>query len=109
MAVTARFGALACGSWTMNMNRREMSTLRFQPEAGRYYEEGYWRAGDLWMEFAACAPAHPEKIAFHAGDVHISYGELERAAIALSDRLDGHGIEPGDVVLALGRHSVEAA
>jgi cyclohexanecarboxylate-CoA ligase len=91
------------------MNRSEMSTLRFQPEAGRYYELGYWRSGDLWEEFAACAAGTPEKIAFHAGDVHITYGQLERAAVALSARLARRGIEPGDVVLALGRHSVEAA
>ena len=23
-------------------------TLAFQPEAERYYAEGYWRDGDLW-------------------------------------------------------------
>ena len=86
-----------------------MSTLRFQPEAARYYEQGYWRSGDLWQDFAACAAAEPDKIAFHAGDVHISFRDLERAAVALSARLAGRGIECGDVVLALGRHSVEAA
>ena len=86
-----------------------MSTLRFQPEAGRYYDAGYWRAGDLWQDFAACAAATPEKIALHAGDVHITFRDLERAAVALSARLAECGIVRGDVVLALGRHSVEAA
>ena len=32
-----------------------MSTLSFQPEADRYYAEGYWRSGDLWGDFAARA------------------------------------------------------
>ena len=27
------------------------ATLAFQPEAKRYYAEGYWRDGDLWQEF----------------------------------------------------------
>ena len=31
------------------------SILAFQPDAERYYAEGYWRPGDLWSEFAASA------------------------------------------------------
>ena len=29
-----------------------MPTLKFQPEADRYYADGYWRDGDLWSDFA---------------------------------------------------------
>ena len=29
-----------------------MTTVTFQPEAARYYAEGYWRDGDLWGDFA---------------------------------------------------------
>ena len=38
-----------------------MSTLSFQPEADRYYAEGYWRAGDLWGDFAARAARPPRQ------------------------------------------------
>ena len=34
-----------------------MPTLSFQPEADRYYAQGYWRPGDLWGDFAARAHA----------------------------------------------------
>ena len=34
-----------------------MSTLRFQPEAARFYAEDHWRSGDLWEDFAARAAA----------------------------------------------------
>jgi len=30
-----------------------MSTLEFQPEAERYYAQGYWQDGDLWSDFDA--------------------------------------------------------
>jgi cyclohexanecarboxylate-CoA ligase len=86
-----------------------MSTLRFQPEAARYYAEGHWRAGDLWGDFAARARAHPEKVALLLGDRRITYDELRRAAVALSARLAAGSVRPGDVVLLLGRHSIEAA
>jgi cyclohexanecarboxylate-CoA ligase len=83
-----------------------MSTLSFQPEAARYYAEGHWRAGDLWGEFAAHAHARPDKVALILDDRRITYDELRRAAVALSARLDA---QPGDVVVLLGRHSIEAA
>jgi len=86
-----------------------MSILALQPEAGRYYAEGYWRPGDLWSEFAARASLAPAKIALIAGERHISYAGLERAAVALSGRLAAHSIGPGDVVLLLGRNGIEAA
>jgi acyl-CoA synthetase (AMP-forming)/AMP-acid ligase II len=86
-----------------------MSTLRFQPEAERYYAEGHWRAGDLWSDFAARADAAPEKVALILDDRRITYGELRRAAVALSARLAAASVQPGDVVLVLGRHSIEAA
>jgi cyclohexanecarboxylate-CoA ligase len=85
------------------------SILAFQPDAGRYYAEGYWRPGDLWSEFAASVGAAPAKDALIAGERHISYAGLERAAVALSGRLAAHSIGPGDVVLLLGRNGIEAA
>jgi cyclohexanecarboxylate-CoA ligase len=86
-----------------------MSTLAFQPEADRYYAEGYWRDGDLWSEFDRVAHAHAAKIAACAGEDRIGYDELRRAAVALSARLAHHAIGRGDIVLLLGRNSIEAA
>src|SRR4051812_10673215 len=85
------------------------STLRFQPEADRYYAEGHWRAGDLWEDFAAAAHARPGKVALVLDDRRLTYDELRRAAVALSARLAAASVQPGDVVLLLGRHSLEAA
>lgn len=86
-----------------------MSILASQPDAGRYYAEGYWRPGDLWSEFAARASLAPAKTALIAGERHISYAGLEQAAVTLSGRLAAHSIGPGDVVLLLGRNGIEAA
>ena len=86
-----------------------MSTLAFQPQAARYYSEGYWRPGDLWGEFDRAASLAADKGALHVEERHITYAELRRAAIALSGRLAADGIEAGDVVLLLGRNSIEAA
>ena len=86
-----------------------MSTLAFQPDAERYYSQGYWRTGDLWGEFARSASADPAKIALIVEEQSISYGALRRAAVALSARLASAGVRPGDVVLLLGRNSIEAA
>src|SRR4051812_24768900 len=86
-----------------------MSTLRFQPEAARFYTEGHWRSGDLWGDFAARAAATPEKAALILDDRAVTYGELRRGAVALSARLAAGGVRAGDVVVLLGRHSIEAA
>ena len=86
-----------------------MSTLTFQPEATRYYAEGYWRPGDLWSDFAARADAVPDKVALILDDRQVTYAELRRAAVALSARLAAGGVHAGDVVILLGRHSIEAA
>jgi cyclohexanecarboxylate-CoA ligase len=86
-----------------------MSTLAFQPQAARYYSEGYWRSGDLWGSFERAAGLAPDKAALHVEERSISYGELRRAAVAVSGRLAARGVEPGDVVLLLGRNSIEAA
>src|SRR3954468_5791798 len=86
-----------------------MSTLSFQPETDRYYAQGHWRSGDLWGDFAARAHERPDKIALVLDDRRITYAELRRAAVALSARLAAGGVLPGDVVLLLGRHSIEAA
>src|SRR5215208_2310916 len=86
-----------------------MSTLSFQPETDRYYAQGHWRSGDLWGDFAARAHERPDKIALVLDDRCITYAELRQAAVALSARLAAGGVQPGDVVLLLGRHSIEAA
>src|ERR687893_700404 len=86
-----------------------MSTLSFQPEADRYYAEGYWRPGALWGDSAARAHAAPDKVALILDDRRITYDELRRAAVGLSARLAAADVEPGNVVLLLGRHSIEAA
>src|SRR3954447_17825355 len=91
------------------MSGEGLSTLRFQPEADRYYAEGHWRPGDLWEDFAARAHAQPGKVALVLDDRRITYDELRRAAVALSARLAAGSVQPGDVVLLLGRHSIEAA
>jgi acyl-CoA synthetase (AMP-forming)/AMP-acid ligase II len=83
--------------------------LAFQPEAERYYAEGYWREGDLWSEFDARAREHLDRVALVLDDRRVSYEELRRAALGVSHRLAEQGIEPGDVVILLGRHSIEAA
>ena len=86
-----------------------MSLLSSQPDAARYYADGYWRPGDLWDAFAARASAAPGRTALIAGERRISYADLARAAAGLSARLAAGSIGPGDVVLLLGRNSVEAA
>jgi cyclohexanecarboxylate-CoA ligase len=86
-----------------------MSTLRFQPQARRYYAEGHWRPGDLWDDFAAAAAGRPDKVALVLDERRVTYAELRRAALSLSDRLAAASVSPGEVVLLLGRHSIEAA
>src|SRR3954454_21754516 len=86
-----------------------MSTLSFQPDADRYYAKGHWRPGDLWEDFAARAHAQPDKEALVLDERRVTYDELRRAAVALSARLAAGSIGPGDVVVLLGRHSIEAA
>src|SRR5215213_2438207 len=100
---------MSCPTRRESTRVRAMSTLSFQPEADRYYAQGHWRAGDLWSDFAARARAHPDKVALSLEDRRITYAELRRAAVALSARLAGGSVQPGDVVLLLGRHSIEAA
>ena len=39
----------------------------------------------------------------------MTYAQLRRAAVGVSTRLADGGIEPGEVVILLGRHSIEAA
>jgi acyl-coenzyme A synthetase/AMP-(fatty) acid ligase len=86
-----------------------MTTLQFQPAADRYYAEGYWRSGDLWSDVAAQIEAHPDKVALHEGDRSVSYRDLGSAAVGLSARLAQSSVKPGDVVLLLGRNSLETA
>src|SRR3954471_390623 len=84
------------------------STLAFQPDADRFYAEGHWRSGDLWEDVAARAAEHPERVAMVLGDRRVRYDELGRAAVGVSHRLAEGGVGPGDVVVLLGRHSIEA-
>jgi acyl-coenzyme A synthetase/AMP-(fatty) acid ligase len=86
-----------------------MSTLAFQPQVARYYAEGYWRSGDLWGTFERAAALAPDRVAVHVEERSITYGELRGAAVGLSARLAARGVERGDVVLLLGRNSIEAA
>jgi acyl-coenzyme A synthetase/AMP-(fatty) acid ligase len=86
-----------------------MTSLSFQPDAASYYAQGYWRASDLWSDFAAVAAADPAKDALRIGERSITYGELARAAAALSARLAANGVARGDVVILLGRNSLAAA
>jgi cyclohexanecarboxylate-CoA ligase len=86
-----------------------MPNLTFQPEADRYYAEGYWRDGDLWSDFARRAAENPDKPALILDDRTFTFDELRRAAVGVSARLAEGGIESGDVVILLGRHSIEAA
>jgi acyl-coenzyme A synthetase/AMP-(fatty) acid ligase len=86
-----------------------MSTLRFQPDAERYYAEGYWREGDLWSDFARRADENPDKPALVLDDRTFTFDRLRRAAVGVSARLAEGDVAPGDVAILLGRHSVEAA
>src|SRR6516225_9747209 len=86
-----------------------MPTLKFQPEADRYYAEGYWRDGDLWGDFARRAEENPAKPALILDDRTFTFDQLRRAAVGVSIALAGGGVRAGDVVVLLGRHSIEAA
>jgi acyl-CoA synthetase (AMP-forming)/AMP-acid ligase II len=84
------------------------SMLKFQPDAERFYAQGYWREGDLWSDFQARAGEHADRVALVLDDRQVTYRELRRAAVAVSHRLAGAGIGTGDVVILLGRHSIES-
>jgi cyclohexanecarboxylate-CoA ligase len=86
-----------------------MSNLDFQPDAERYYAEGHWRDGDLWSDFAARVEEHPEKVALVLDDREVTFEQLRRAAIGISNKLAEGDVQPGDIVVMLGRHSIEAA
>ena len=58
-----------------------MSTLTFQPEADRYYAQGYWRAGDLWQDFAAARTTSRTRRRFHDRRRPLTFGSSSRAAI----------------------------
>src|SRR3954451_15271541 len=57
------------------------STLAFQPEAERYYAQGYWRDGDLWGDFDARSREHAERVALVLEHRAVTYGELRGAAV----------------------------
>src|SRR3712207_1982930 len=102
-----RYGADGRGD--MSVQRRSMATTTlFQPQADRFRAEGYWRAGDLWQDFEAHAAERPERVALVLEERRVTYAELRRAAIGVSRRLREAGVEPGEVVVLLGRHSIES-
>jgi len=84
-------------------------SLRFQPESERFYADGYWRSGDLWEDVDARALERPDRVALVLDDRQVTYDGLRNAALGVSRKLADAGIEPGDVVVLLGRHSIEAA
>ena len=86
-----------------------MRSLAFQPDAASYYAQSYWRASDLWSDFAAVAAVDPDKVALRIDERSITYGELAHAASGLSARLAASGVSRGDVVILLGRNSLAAA
>jgi acyl-CoA synthetase (AMP-forming)/AMP-acid ligase II len=86
-----------------------MPTLKFQPEADRYYAQGYWRDGDLWSDFARRAEENPQKPALILDDRTFTFDQLRRAAVGVSVKLAEGGVKSGEVVILLGRHSIEAA
>jgi hypothetical protein len=79
-----------------------MTTLSYQPDADRYYAEGHWRPGDLWMTSPPALTRSRTSSRWCwtiAGSPTTSYG---RAAVALSARLAARSVQPGDVVVLLG-------
>src|SRR3954470_7418134 len=84
------------------------SAVAFQPEAERYYAEGFWRAGDMWEEVAAHEAENADTVAMVLGDRRVRYDEMRSAAVGVSHRLATDGVAPGEVVILLGRHSIEA-
>src|SRR3954471_9173143 len=86
------------------------ATLAFQPQAERYYAQGYWRDGDLWGDFDARAREHGDRIALVLEERAVTYTQLRRAAVAVSHRLPRPGLPPargggrrgGDVVNPVG-------
>ena len=85
------------------------ATLAFQPEAERYYARGLL-AGRRLVERLRCARARAcDRVALRLDDREVTYAGLRRAAVAVSHRLADAGVDPGDVVILLGRHSIEAA
>ena len=84
-------------------------TLAFQPEADRYYAEGHWRRG---RPLGGLRPPGRRAPGQGGADPRRPRGHLRgarRAAIGVSSRLADGGVQPGDVVILLGRHSIEAA
>ena len=65
-------------------------TLAFQPQADRYYSEGYWRRGDL-TEALTCLAACEEQLGtWGGGDMGLTYCwaleiglHLDRGSIAI--------------------------
>ena len=72
-----------------------MPTLTFQPDADRYYAEGYWREGDLWSDFARRAEETPQKPALILDDRVFTFDQLRRAAAGVSIMLADGGSSPG--------------
>lgn len=77
-------------------------------QAERYYEEGFWRPQTVWADIQAVLAANAEKVAFETEERSLTFGQIDRAAAALADRLLALGVGSGDVVAVLGRNSLES-
>jgi acyl-CoA synthetase (AMP-forming)/AMP-acid ligase II len=85
-----------------------MSALSTIVNAESYYEEGFWQTQTIWSDLEEVLSRRADRVAFELDDRSLTFGELDRAAAALADRLADLGVEKGDVVAILGRNSLEA-
>ena len=86
-----------------------MSTLAFQPDAERYYSEGYWRDGDLWVSSPATRAPRPRRPPFTSTDSASATTSSGVRRLPFRQGWRGTRFCRGDVVLLLGRNSIEAA
>jgi amino acid adenylation domain-containing protein len=66
----------------------------------------YPRDKTLWELFSDVAEARAESIAVSSGSSKCTYGLLQRHALAVAEKLQRHGIKPGDVVGILGEQRI---
>ncbi|WP_433331412.1 long-chain-fatty-acid--CoA ligase [Spirillospora sp. CA-294931] len=65
--------------------------------------------GNLTDVLRERAERHPDRIAFHAGETQITYGEFDRRADRVAAALAAAGVVPGDRVAILDKNSLEYA
>src|SRR6476620_10781182 len=88
VAILAHGDYFDLSSLGASTEEKEMTraTLAFQPKAERYYAEGYWRESDLWTDFDARAKEHADRVALFLEGRSVTYAELRRAAVGVSNR-----------------------